>query len=233
MATKRRGGSGFRTPELRGTLGTLFRTALEQASGMREVIERSARTGRERLDEFRADRRRNELLAELGEIVLDLIRQGEIDLAELPEAQDLVRHLDELDADAGDYDDAPPPPRSRSRFDDRSSRRPAPRAQTVPGYRARGPRDHEDDGTVSSGARWSPPRPPARAAVWRPPVDDVPSGPDHAGPDAEAEPAARRSFVPSPPQHPHRKGGITFDDDDLADYMHPDDVPPRSTEGES
>jgi len=230
MAPKRRGGSGFRTPELRGTLGTLFRTALEQASGMREVLERSARTGRERIDELRADRRRTELLADLGETVLELIRQGEIDLDELPEAQDLVRQLDELDADGGDYADEPPAPRSRSRFDDRPSpgRRPAPRAPT--GHRARGGHDRDDDGTVSSGARWATPRPPARAAVWRPPVDDVPSAPagDEAGPSP-----ARRSFVPSPPHHPHRKGGITFDDEDLADYMHPDDVPPRGTDGDS
>jgi hypothetical protein len=28
---------------------------------------------------------------------------------------------------------------------------------------------------------------------------------------------------------PHRKGGISFDDDDLNEYMHPDDVPPKSS----
>lgn len=63
-----------------------------------------------------------------------------------------------------------------------------------------------DDGTVSS-AGWRPP--PARGgAVWRPPVDDE-----------------------APAPAPRRAGGISFspadDDDDLADYMHPDDVPPR------
>ena len=30
-----------------------------------------------------------------------------------------------------------------------------------------------------------------------------------------------------PKRDPHRKGGITFEDDDLAEYMHPDDVPPK------
>ena len=46
--------------------------------------------------------------------------------------------------------------------------------------------------------------------------------------------AAARGSTPTTPGHrtlprdPHRKGGIQFEsDDDLADYMHPDDVPPK------
>jgi hypothetical protein len=187
MARQRRG--GFRTPELRGTLGTLLRTT-------REVLERGAREGRERLDEALAGRRRTDALADLGEVVLDLIRRGEIDLDEIPEARDIVAHLDELDAGSHDRDDdrhAPPPPPSRKRFDDRAGkRRPAPRA--------------DDDGTVASGT-WTPP-PRAKPAkpepkVWRPP------------------PVAAK---------PKAKGGISFDEDsdeDLASYMHPDDVPPK------
>src|SRR6185312_17297286 len=66
MARQRRG--GFRPPELRGTLGTLLRTTLAQAGGL-------AREGRARLDDALAGRKRNEALAELGEIVLDLIRR--------------------------------------------------------------------------------------------------------------------------------------------------------------
>jgi hypothetical protein len=27
-----------------------------------------------------------------------------------------------------------------------------------------------------------------------------------------------------------RKGGISFEDDDLAEYMHPDDVPPKDAD---
>src|SRR5258705_1993657 len=95
MARQRRG--GFRPPELRGTLGTLLRTTWEQAGVVRDALERGAREGRSRLDEARANRRRLDALAELGELVLDLIRRGEIDLGELPEAKDLVRRLDELD----------------------------------------------------------------------------------------------------------------------------------------
>src|SRR5689334_17979650 len=119
MARQRRGG-GFRPPELRGTLGTLLRTTLEQAGAVRDALERGARS---RFDEARAHRRRKDALADLGELVLDLIRRGEIDLTELPEAHDLVRLLDDLDADAGtgtDPDDRIAQPPTRRRFDARS-----------------------------------------------------------------------------------------------------------------
>src|SRR3954470_14312680 len=119
MASKRRG--GFRPPELRGTLGMLLRTT---TGVVRDALERGAREGRARLDSARASRRRHDALADLGELVLDLIRRGEIDLGELPEARDLVRELDELDdADPAGADDAepgPPRPAVRSRFDDRA-----------------------------------------------------------------------------------------------------------------
>jgi hypothetical protein len=62
--------------------------------------------------------------------------------------------------------------------------------------------------------------------VWRPPVDE---------PEAEAAPPPRRGLaVPQLPKDPHRKGGISFEDEDLADYMHPDDVPPKDpSDGDS
>lgn len=208
MASKRRGG-GFRPPELRGTLGTLLRTT---TGVVRDAIERGAREGRARLDDVRANRRRHDALADLGEVVLDLIRRGEIDLSELPEARDLVRQLDELDAEESEEVE-PPRPRIRRRFDDR---------------------DTTDDGTVSAMRNTKPTVPdrPARAKnattpyvptpsraptkplkVWRPPRDE-----DSLGPDIPA----------LPKRDPHRKGGISFDSDaDLADYMHPDDVPPK------
>jgi hypothetical protein len=190
MARQRRG--GFRTPELRGTLGTLLRTT-------REVLERGAREGRERLDEALSGRRRNDALAELGEIVLDLVRRGEIDVAELPEARDAIAHLDEIDA--GDAEAAPPVARGalRKRFDDR---------KTV------------EDGTVSS-KTWAPPtRAKPGAKVWRPPSPEPP-------PEDVTEPG-RPAVRPRPAKPGPRRGGISFepdDDSDLADYMHPDDVP--------
>ena len=220
----------FRPPELRGTLGTLLRTTLQQAGVVREVLERGAREGRSRLDEALSSRRRNDALAQLGELVLDLIRRGEIDLAELPEAEELVRQLDELD-DHEPFTTAPDiaQPSSRRRFDDRPS---------APATRAPLPRRgaSDDDGTVSS-SRWSPPRHAAAPArVWRPSLEDAPPDParTRARDDEPTEPPPARR---APPRDPGRRGGIHFadpDDDpdaDLADYMHPDDVPPKPPRG--
>ncbi len=211
MARQRRG--GFKPPELRGTLGTLLRTTLQQAGVVRDALERGAREGRSRLDDLRTDmrssRKRQDALAELGEIVLELIRNGEIDLSELPEARDVLDHLEQIDAaDTGDdqRDRVPTvPPPTRKRFDDRPP-----------------PATDAEDGTVSSG-RWSPPprRPSKPTKVWKPVAAttataepaDVPTAPGHKA---------------LPPRDTTRKGGIQFEDeDDLADYMHPDDVPPK------
>jgi hypothetical protein len=223
MASKRRG--GFRPPELRGTLGTLLRTT---TGVVRDALERGAREGRARLDDARAHRRRQDALADLGELVLDLIRRGEIDLAELPEARDLVRQLDEFDAEPDDEPE-PEPPRAttRSRFDDRPRRGPA--APAAPA---------DDDGTVSSGAAGRSTRPatPSRprdsgaasTGVPAKPIKGlgrhVPDTPEDAATPPDRPPLRRTPLAPDP----HRKGGISFDDDDLNEYMHPDDVPPKS-----
>lgn len=204
MAAKRgtrKGSGGFRPPELRGTLGTLINTALSQAGVVRNALERGAREGKSRLDEARNNRRRHDALAELGEILLQLIRDGEIDLAELPEAREIVRHLDELDGEEQDLDEVVRP-QTRSRFDDRRG---------------------DDDGTVSSSTKpWSPKKPAAPTRVWRPVEPEV----------EEAPPPSREPR--RLPNNPSRKGGIAFDDEDLAEYMHPDDVPPKPpTDGEA
>jgi hypothetical protein len=198
MARQRRG--GFRPPELRGTLGTLLRTTLAQAGGLRSALERGAREGRARLDDALAGRRRSEALAELGEIVLDLIRRGEIELDQLPEAREVVEYLDSVDEGEGegeheDQRDVAPAP-SRSRFDDR-----------------------DRDGTVPSSKWVAPPRKAASPArVWRPPAE------------IEERPADEITARDRPA--PKKRGGISFgkvedEDDDLAEYMHPDDVPPK------
>ncbi|HEY0254196.1 MAG TPA: hypothetical protein VGC41_21855 [Kofleriaceae bacterium] len=162
MARQRTSRSGFK-PELRGTLGTLIRTAVSQAGDL-------AREGRARLDDALAGRRRTEALAELGEIVLDLIRNGEIELDQIPEARTIVHKLERMDEGEG-ADDEVAYPRNRERFDRREA----------------------DDGTVS-------------AKVWKPPV------------------------APAPKK---KLGGISFgegdgdDEEDLAEYMNPEDVPPK------
>ena len=214
MARQRRG--GLRPPELRGTLGTLLRTAVP---AVRDVLERGAREGRARLDDALSGRRRTDALAELGEIVLDLIRRGEIDIAELPEVQGIVAHLDELDTSHPDEHE-PPPPRApaRKRFDDRGrdarrTQRPTVDERAPITERGRKPRA-DDDGTVSA-RTWSPPRAATPARVWRP------------TPPAEPRPADEITARDRPAAP--KKGGISFDDDDdLAEYMHPDDVPPKN-----
>jgi hypothetical protein len=114
--------SSFAPPELRGTLGTLLRTTLAQASAVRDALERGAREGRARFDDARHEKRRQEALAELGEIVLERVRRGELgELEQVPEAADAIAALDDLDS----REEAPPvrrarewvAPQARSRFD--------------------------------------------------------------------------------------------------------------------
>ncbi len=215
MARQRRG--GFSPPELRGTLGTLLRTTLQQAGVVREALERGAREGRSRLGELTGDlrtsRRRTEALAELGEIVLELVRRGEIDVEELPEARNVIEHLEELDAEDSVRDnerDSSPttaPPTTRKRFDHRGSK--------------------EDDGTVSA-TRWTPPtRREKPTRVWKPSVEAAPV-------DEISPPSTLTLPSHGKPRDPERKGGISFgnddDDADLAEYMHPDDVPKKGEE---
>ena len=169
---------------------------------------------RARLDDALIDRRRTEALAELGDAVLSLIKRGRLEeLADIPEIADAIAAIDDLDARGTrrDRDDEPGrdwvAPESRRRFDRRRD-------------------ESDDDGTVSS-RDWRPPRS-ARPAerVWRPTADEPADTPWQP---VEKKPAAKRA-------EPPRRGGITFpaadddaagDEDDLASYMHPDDVPPK------
>lgn len=228
-ARSRKGSGGSRASAApRGTLGTLLRTTLAQAGVVRDVLERGAREGRARLDDARRGRRRDQSLIRLGEAVLEAVRAGDAqDLFDLPDVADALAELDGLDAGAEDAHAADPagtdddrrsapiwvPPGIRERFDRRPPRPP--------------PIAAAGDGTVSSSA-WRPPR----TAAAPPPIVP-PAAPDQTR-QPRQEPGARFQEPGGRGQEPPaRKGGIQFarddDDDDLAAYMHPDDVPPKGS----
>ncbi|MEZ4400254.1 MAG: hypothetical protein R3B06_09555 [Kofleriaceae bacterium] len=206
MARSRRPRGGGGPDVLRGTLGTLVRSTLAQAGVVRDVLERGAREGRARLDSVRRERARTDALAALGEAVLAELEAGQFpELLEVPAVADAVAALDEPEPEPAAWT----PTRRGPRFDQESAR--AERGP-VRGGAPRARAGDDDDGTVSAAA-WRPPAPRRPAPVWRPPADDL----------AEVVAAA-----PAP-----RAGGIQFtpagddDEEDLAAYMHPDDVPPR------
>lgn len=207
--------------EIRGTLGTLLRTTLAQAGAVKDALERGAREGRARLDDARLGRRHEEALAQLGAAVLEHVRRGDLaDLEEIREIADAIAAVEEVEARLDDRDEPAPPPPSRRR------------AAVAPARR-----DDRADGTVSSGS-WAPPRPAASAKVWRPTAPrehDQVEPPSNAHIDDAPEPGARFREDRRP-----RGGGITFarhdesgpdPDDDLAEYMNPDDVPPPGPSG--
>ncbi len=231
-----RGGFGSGRTDLRGTLSTLVRSTLAQAGVVRDVLERGAREGRARLEGVQLDRRHTEALAALGEAVLELVRSGELaDLEDVPAIAEAVATIEELEAQRGDRVSGGGPAKWR-RGDDGGELRAAIERDLAPRPRGRG----MDDGTVSSGARpraAAPPAPKAAARpeprVWRPsaPADDVTREIRVRRDTGEVpEPGAKFQEARKP-----RPGGIQFDraddgpgpDDDLAEYMHPDDVPPR------
>jgi hypothetical protein len=235
MMTRQRGRGRSKGPELRGTLGTLLRTTLAQAGAVREVLERGAREGRARWGEARSERRRDTALADLGELVIELIDRGDApELADHPDVLAALEAIAELEVDDDDrgHDRRPVAgrdyvaPPTRSRFDRGV---PAERDRAASG-RGRPARDDADDGAVSSGS-WRPPAPGRPSAgVWRPPRDrSEPANPEPARTarrEPTAEPGARFQVKDRGARPGAARGGIQFDDDsDLADYMNPDDVP--------
>lgn len=215
-----------------GTLGTLLRTTLAQAGVVRDVLERGAREGRARLDDVRRERRRDDSLARLGAAVLSAVRAGELDdVYNLPDAAEALAELDELDAGhdgepEGGSDAAWIAPRTRERFDQRASSERFPRGEAS----ARGERaeraDRDSDGTVSS-ASWRPPPPAPPVGVWRPSDESARA---ERNPVESGSTPRRRDKAEPGARFAEPRGGIQFasddeEDDDLAAYMNPADVP--------
>jgi len=118
----------------------------------------------------------------------------------VPGAAEAIAQLEELEAAPAEREREREwvAPQARSRFDRRAA----------------------DDGTVSSSAWTPPPAQEPAARVWRPGTIEI---------ESTLPPRADQT-------RPEKRGGIVFakppadeadDDDDLRDYMHPDDVPPR------
>jgi hypothetical protein len=99
MARQRRGG-GFKTPELRGTLGTLLRTTIQQAGVVRDAardVSSAVRAKAVRVSTISAPTAAvTKPCAELGEVVRS--HPPRRDRCRGFEARAIVDHLDELDA---------------------------------------------------------------------------------------------------------------------------------------
>ncbi|HKE18574.1 MAG TPA: hypothetical protein VKB80_27040 [Kofleriaceae bacterium] len=157
-----RGGKRGVPPDLKGTLGTLIRTTINQVGAMTDVARRQARTQKQRIDTALLDRRRREALADLGESLYDLATGGEIELDELPELVRAVQAVEDIDREIAEAELAA--------SEASQARRPVRLGRTR-----------------SGGAGWQPDRDrgrePARSGerVWRPPVDAEPAPPPAAG----------------------------------------------------
>jgi len=206
-------------PALRGTLGTLLRTTLQQVGVVRDVVERQARSSRSRLDSALLQRKHRDTLLSLGEAVYNLAVSGELgDLEEFPEIMECLAELESLEAQiAGSLERA---------------QREAAGMPTRPRGRANAAPVHQTSSRDNS------------FRVWRPSLPEDPLDDD---PVDLGEPVAA-TRTPVPERKPQRSaarsrrarraarsgsGGIAFvaddplseDDADLKAYMHEDDVP--------
>jgi hypothetical protein len=74
-----------------------LRTTINQVGAFTDVARRSALTQKQRLDGALLERRRRDALAELGEVLYELLKSGEIELDELPELVRAAEEIEELD----------------------------------------------------------------------------------------------------------------------------------------
>ena len=227
--------------DIQGTLGTLLRTTLHQMGVVKDAVERQARSSLEQLDTAKLQRRRREALARLGEVVWDLAVNGE--LGELGERGEVAALLDEIEALEASAEEAAGPDEGTVSS---AEWKPPARGQ------AKGRRHHETmrvwrpnlddhastpDSDASAGAAPDDDDAPAEhaAAPGRPEArsENRPEAKSEARPDAKAEEPAQRGRGRRPAGRDDRRtGGIAFmedgpAEDDLADYMNDDDVPPR------
>jgi hypothetical protein len=197
-------------PNLRGTLGTLVRSTIEQVGAMRDVALRSTQTQRGWFDAAVLARKRREALADLGEIIYGLAASGRLDDELDRDVRAAIEVIDDLDARIAE-----------------AERRASGAAAEGFAERAGRPADQP------RGRRSEKRRAPADVPVWRPvPPWRAPAGDDDSG-ETEAEGEADEDGAADEATAPGRavpKPGAFIsaswdDDDDLEEYMHEDDVP--------
>jgi hypothetical protein len=200
-----RGGKRGVPPDLKGTLGTLIRTTINQVGAMTDVARRQARSQKQRLDTALLERRRREALAELGENLYELASRGEIELDELPELFQRVQAVEEIDREIAE---------AAAETQKRNPRRPVRLERARPADR---PGDHRE-------RVWRPPVEP----------DGIDPEAQEPSPEQERAALGRRENVRRAASTAGRSGGIVFvedddaeSDDSLASYMNDDDVPRR------
>jgi hypothetical protein len=218
--------------DIQGTLGTLLRTTLHQMGVVKDAVERQARSSLEQLDTAKLQRRRREALARLGEVVWDLAVNGE--LGELGERGEVAALLDEIEALEASAEEAAGPDEGTVSS---AEWKPPARGQ------AKGRRHHETMRVWRPNLDDPASTPDSDASAGAAPDDDAPA--EHAATRGRTEarseePAARgrgrrparRDDDPDDRRDDRRTGGIAFmedgpAEDDLADYMNDEDVPPR------
>lgn len=214
--------------DLPSTLGGLLRTTLQQVGAVKDAVERQARSSRDRLDEVVLQRKRRDTLARVGELVYEMAVQDRLDeLYDSPELARLLADVEDIEdqltgADSADGVDAhaeepdvvssaswtPPRPASRAHRDVRVWR----------------PVVDEDDGDGGD----SDDREQAAEPAAEPPPESVPWQSARPG---RPRPRRRRARGPQHRGPGAEHGGIAFvtdavgdPDEDLAEYMHDDDV---------
>ncbi len=210
-------------PALRGTLGTLLRTTLQQVGLVRDAVERQARSGRSRLDGALLQRKHRDTMTALGEAVYELAVAGELgDLEDFPEITACLVELEEIEAEIADAME-------------RSHRE----AAGMPTRRRPMRRQRADDAEENT-------RQDNSFRVWRPTIPEDPL--DDLGDDDDREPVSAAPVARKPQRKAARSsrakraarsgGGIAFveddpistEDADLEEYMHDDDVPSGASE---
>lgn len=220
MANGRRGNA----PDLRSALGSLLRSTLDQVDNVREVVEQQARSRGGLLDQALVQRRRKEALVQLGESVLRLVQQGELEeLALHPEIGMALSELQSIDDELTDDEGGESELRSRGAEAVSSASYQAPSSSSREEYRV-----------------WRPTRPSQQAP--RSGEDSDFDTVDDAAPAAEVGEAGSTSRRISRKPATRGTDGIRFaspltrsadldSDDDLESYMHEDDVPESDDRG--